>query len=147
LVLVLVVLILGAQVENCMSAVGHPKIHTRKIAEHQAAAAAAGTSAANTTAPLPAAVVGSSDYDLQHAGRQLQGVPKNIRQFTGVRFESSMRAKASMVSGAAESQEHGYVLVASKIDFEHQHACGLALSARSVVLLALLLLLVRGCAG
>jgi hypothetical protein len=84
-----------------------PALHQHVLASRQAAAqqAAAEATAANMAAAA-FAFEGSSDHTLHQTGRQLLGVPKNVLQFTGVKFETSMRAKASMVSGMATAAEH-----------------------------------------
>jgi hypothetical protein len=59
------------------------------------------TSATTNSIAKAAAGVWDDIHHMQRslqAARQLHGVPKNALQFTGVRFETSMKAKASMVS-------------------------------------------------
>jgi hypothetical protein len=55
----------------------------------------------NSTEDIAAGVLYSTHrtHRSLQAARHLQGVPKNALQFTGVRLESSVKAKASMVSG------------------------------------------------
>jgi hypothetical protein len=100
-VLLLLALLLCGYIASAFS----PALHQHPLTRHGAAArqAAEPTTASNMTAASAAALAlgQSSDHDLRQTGRQLQGVPKNILQFTGVKFETPMRAKASMVSGEA----------------------------------------------